>query len=105
MSGFVMQSDGIPQIVKSGVGILDYNFDWGSQGWLTAGETISNQVVTTSAGITISAVNLLPATNSTLVQIWLSGGSIGQFYLVTCQITTTTGRTDERSFRVYIQIR
>ena len=94
------QPDGIPVIDKSPVAVLDYPIDWALLEWLEPGETIVSQTVTADPGITVNAVNPLPSGAATLIQIWLSGGAVGTTYTVTCQITTSAGRTDERSFRL-----
>ena len=42
---------------------------------------------------------------TTRATVWLSGGIAGQAYTVTNRITTSGGRTDERSFTIQIQDR
>jgi len=41
----------------------------------------------------------------TRATVWLSGGTEGQLYTVTNRITTSGGRTDERSFVIQVQDR
>lgn len=100
-----LQPDGIPIILHSPVALLDYTMDWQARGWLEQGEYITGQTITTDAGISTGSVNLSPLQNSAAVQIWLAGGTAGSTYLVTCQITTSLGRIDERSFRVMVMLR
>jgi hypothetical protein len=77
--------------------ILDYGFDWTS--WLDSGETIVSAVWTVATGLT--KVRQQDADKVTIV--WLSGGTADATpYSVACKITTTLGRTDERT--MYIQV-
>lgn len=39
------------------------------------------------------------------VTVWLSGGTAGIDYKVACLITTTAGRTDERSIMIQVENR
>ena len=66
-------------------GVLDYGFDWAE--WLGT-DTISSYVLTLTTGITLA--------------VWLSGGTAGVKYDVACRITTTGGRTDERTVSVRV---
>lgn len=89
-------ADGVPVIDKAPLAILDYIENWID--WLASGETIASNVVTVPTGIT----NTLTTATTTGVTVWLSGGTIGVTYLVTVKITSSAGRTDERSFRVRV---
>lgn len=87
--------------------VLDYVFDWraltngtGRTDWLAAGETITTKTVTVSTGITLDSDSL--TNSSTSVTAWLSGGTAGQSYTVTCRIVTSAGRTDERSIKIQV---
>jgi len=95
---------------KDPAAVLDYKFDWkaatnGSSGavgdWLAAGETIATKTITATTGITIGT-SAITDTN-TSVTVWLSTGTAGVDYTVTCQIVTSASRTDERS--IVIQVR
>lgn len=88
--------------------VLDYAIDWGSgnvradERWLDAGETIfSSTWAVSPPDLTTS----LPAVvnHGTTTVIWLSGGTAGRPYTVTNRITTTAGRTVERSFTLVIK--
>lgn len=80
---------------KDGAATLDYRVDW--EEWLD-GDTIATSTWTVPAGLTQGA-----ATNSTTTAtVWLSGGTVGTTYQVTNRVVTAAGRTDERSFRVYV---
>ena len=84
--------------VKDPSALLDYEFNWSS--WLGS-DTIISYTVTASSGLTVVS----SSASSTAVTVWLSGGTEGTAYLVTCQITTAGGRIDERSFWVSIENR
>lgn len=80
----------------------DYGFDWTD--WLTgpdgsSADTIASSAWTVPAGLTAGAV-AFTATQSTQ---YLSGGSIGQDYVVTNKITTSAGRIEERSLRIQVR--
>lgn len=93
--------------------ILDFKFDWApltnnrdgaTSDWLGPTETII------SFTITISPVGLTEDSSSrtdsnTSVTVWLSSGTDGIEYEVTCQIVTSEGRTDERTMRIKVENR
>ncbi len=82
---------------KDPAAVLDHAMDWSA--WLNQGETITAQSVQVEpAGLTIGAVGR----NNATVGWRVSGGALGQGYVVTCRITTSTGRIDERSVRYSI---
>ena len=88
-------------IDKDPQAVLDYKFDWNAADrdgnkWLATGETISTRTVTVAGGITKDSDSITDSGKS--VTVWLSGGTAGSAYLITCQIVTSAGRTDERSF-------
>ncbi len=87
------------QYLKDPSAVLDYVFDW--TGWLATGETISSYTVTAQSGITLDSDS---ATDDT-VTVWLSGGTSGSRYRVSCKITTNAGRIDERSMIIDCQNR
>ena len=69
---------------------LDYVFDWSS--WVESGDTIN------SHDITLSEIILDSSSESDgLVTAWISGGVAGTNYTIVCEITTSLGRTDQRS--------
>lgn len=71
---------------------LDWIFDWND--WLTEFETISTSEFIVDPGITIESNGNTQKTAT----VWLSGGTAGEVYRVTCRITTSEGRADDRSF-------
>jgi len=81
--------------VKDPNAVLDYYVDWTR--WLN-GDTIATSVWTVPAGLT----NANDSHTTTAATVWLSGGTVGEAYKVTNRITTTGGRTEDRSFDVKI---
>lgn len=78
--------------------VLDYTFDWSS--WLAVSETISSAVTTVTGATKDSASN-----STTAVTVWVSGGTVGTPATVECKITTSAGRTDERTITLRVQER
>lgn len=79
---------------------LRYGFDWTDQLALS-GDTIVGSSWAVAAGLTKGATNYLGAKTT----VTLSGGVLGQHYLVTNTIQLASGDTDVRSFRVFIKAR
>jgi len=79
--------------------VLDYRFDWAQ--WLAAGETITAHTVTVPAGLAKDS----DSATSTAVTVWLSGGTAGVDYAVGCRVTTSQGRTDERTIVIAVRER
>jgi len=74
--------------------VLDYAFDWSE--WLESGGSINSHVVTVDDGITKDS----SSNSSTVVTVWLSGGTAGINYNIACKIVTSGGRTVERSITI-----
>lgn len=76
---------------------LDFAVDWTD--WLQDGETISDASWTVPAGL-----SEVDGHDSSVVDglctIWLTGGTPGCSYTVTCHITTSMGRQDDRSLTI-----
>lgn len=72
--------------------IRDYWFDWGSEGFLPAGVTITGSTVTVAAGIT--KVSDAIETDGKRVRYRVSGGVVGT-YDITNLITVSTGEQFE----------
>ena len=84
------------QYTKDPSAILDWAFDWTD--WLAAAETITDHTITADTGITVGS-----STKDTgVVTVWLSGGTAGINYKVACKITTSAGRTDERTIWIKV---
>ena len=82
--------------LKDPSAVLDYVFDW--SGWLAIGETITDYTITADTGITVDS----PTEDDGKVTVWLSGGTAGINYKVACKITTSAGRTDERTIWIKV---
>jgi hypothetical protein len=88
--------------VKDPSELLDYAIDW-NDGWLATSpaETISTSNWTVATGITKED----ESNTTTTATVWLSGGTHGQEYLATNTITTSDGRTGERSIKILVRNR
>ena len=90
--------------LKDPSAVLDYVFDW--TGWMATGETIAVDSETGEKLITITADTGITVDSSTedagKVTVWLSGGTAGVNYKVACLITTSAGRTDERTIWIKV---
>ena len=84
----------LTSFMKDPDSVLDYTFDWNE--WLESGESISNHVITVDDGITKDS----SSNSSTIVTVWLSGGTAGTNYNIACKIVTGAGRTVERSITI-----
>ncbi|MBW1730014.1 MAG: hypothetical protein JRH08_00785 [Deltaproteobacteria bacterium] len=87
------------QFLKDPDAVLDYAFDWSS--WLQSGETVSSYVITVDTGLTKESDGEADG----VVTVWLSGGTAGSEYTVSCKITTSMSRTDERSMTIKVMER
>lgn len=88
----------IPTFIKDPSASLDYGFDWLVRAWLAAGETIVTSVWTVPAGLSMITSGLSGGKSV----VWLAGGVVGVTYTVTNTITTSAGRTDERSIQIQV---
>ena len=82
--------------LKDPSAVLDYVFDWTE--WLATGETITNHTITVDTGLTKDS----STESGGKVTVWLSGGTAGKNYKVACKITTSAGRTDERTLWIRV---
>lgn len=78
--------------------ILDYTIDWTR--WL-AGDQVATSEWLVPTGLT----KVADSKTSSSATVWLSGGTAGQSYAVTNRITTTGGRTEDRSFTIRVEER
>lgn len=78
---------------------LDYGFDWSS--WLATGETILTSTWTVETGLT----KVSDSNSTTATTIWVTGGTVGESYVITNHITTSDGREDDRSHVLKIKDR
>ena len=77
--------------------VLDWAFDWSN--WLATSEQISGTpTITVESGLTKDS----QSNTTNKVTVWLSGGTLGEVYRVSCRITTNQGRTDERTIGIRV---
>lgn len=79
--------------------VLDYVWDWTA--WLAEDEVITSVTWIVEDGITQDSVTK----TDTTATVWLSGGTLGGFYDITCRITTDQGRTDDRTRKIHVKAR
>lgn len=85
-------------MIKDSAAVLDYGYNWAL--WLGT-DTIVTSTWVVETGLTKGA----DTHDTTTTTVWLSGGTVGESYLVTNHIVTTGGRTDERTFSVSVRNR
>lgn len=79
---------------------LDFSMDWTDQlGLTTPADTISAAAWTVPAGLTAGSQYHANGIATT----WLSGGTAGTDYTLTCRITTAAGRVIERNIRLLVR--
>lgn len=83
-------------VTKDPDAVLDYSVDWAS--WLGA-DTLSTSTWVISGPDSL-LVEDSSGKSSTATTVWLSGGTLYRQYTVTNRVTTTEGRTDDRSITV-----
>jgi hypothetical protein len=76
--------------------VLDYTWDWSL--WLQTDEVIVSHQIIVPTGIALDSSDA----DDERVTGWLSDGTNGQTYTVTCRVSTDQGRTDDRSIAVYV---
>lgn len=88
---------------KDPAAVLDYGIDWDDEDdpWLASGETITASAWTVATGITKDSDSF----SDTVTTVWLSGGTAGEEYDIKNTITTSAGRTDERTLTVKVDQR
>lgn len=90
--------------------VLDYVWPWSANGWLTEGDTITAATFTvySATGGDIPDSDTTPvevdrsSNTTTDATAWISGGTPGSVYLITCRITTDGGRIDDRTLKLKI---
>jgi hypothetical protein len=101
------QTEGRMSFVKTPAGVLEYRFDWAVDGWLAEDETITESEIIADPGtVEEPGITVDSDTNDTTsATVWLSGGTEWERYEVTNRITTSMGRVDDRTIRIYVQQR
>lgn len=79
--------------------VLPYDLTW--SGWLGAGERITSSTWIVETGITKDSDSF----TDTITIIWLSGGTAGERYEVTNRITTSEGKTEDRTLIIQVEDR
>ena len=77
---------------------LDYTIEWAD--WIPPGDSLASVSMSCSPTPTIISSTTPPAVSGTRVVVWLTGGVAGTVYSLLCRVTTTGGRTDERTVQV-----
>lgn len=90
---------------KTSNSVLDFKFDWksltngsGNQNWLDDDETITSVILTTPSGITSDSGTI--SDTKTSILFWLSGGSLKNYYDITCAIETNLGRKETATMTI-----
>jgi hypothetical protein len=95
-----MSDDTIAEFRKDPDAYLDFPMDWNA--WLTDGrETVSTAVWTVPTGLTLGTETLA----DNVAVAWISGGTAGEVYTVSCKVTSSSGRIDERSIVIVVEER
>jgi hypothetical protein len=80
---------------------LDFLFDWSA--WLPIGDTISTSAwaidVAPDASLAIAG-SPAPSNTTTTTTVWLTGGTLGQRYVLRNRVVTVGGRTEDKSAAV-----
>jgi hypothetical protein len=102
LRGFRKDREGA-YIQKDPQATLDYSVDWSD--WLVGADTIatSTWILGTFTGDAAPLVNTATASANGIATIFIRGGTDGKIYRITNRITTGSGLTDERYFRLVIK--
>ena len=85
---------------KDPADVLDYGMDWSDQLALTSpADAISSAIWTVPAGLAAGAQFVVGGVATS----FLSGGTAGTDYTITCRIVTAGGRTLERSVKLLVK--
>lgn len=76
---------------------MDYDIDYTD--WLTSGDNVQSAVVTPDTGITLDSMVI----NDPRIKIWLSGGTAGTTYKITCTMTSADGRVRQDEFKIRVK--
>lgn len=75
---------------------VDYAFDWAD--WLIGDDLLVDSSWEADEGITLSGMAL----KNPVTTVWVQGGEVGRWYLVTNTVRSAAGRIDQRTFRLRI---
>lgn len=85
--------------IKDPNAVLDYKWDWSA--WLDPTETITTSTWIVPSGLTKDDED----NDDTTATVWLSGGTVGADYPVVNRVTTSEGRTDDRTMQIAVRER
>ena len=94
----------IEQLIKDPDAVLDFGLNWRDPvkgPWLAVGEDILTSTWFVPEGITKDS----DTHDGSIAAIWLSGGTAGLSYALTNRITTSQGRTDDRTIQIVVRER
>jgi len=90
-------------ITKDPDSVLDYSIDWSD--WLPTGDTITSATMTQesthTANLTVGSATILDG----VVSSQISGGAVGNVYVIKNTIVTNEGLTDVRRFKIRVEKR
>ena len=89
--------------VKDPDEVKDYVFGWNGTTpgpALSSGDSVSSYIVGVEAGLTLDSSEEY---EDDAVRVWLSGGTDGNDYTVTCTVTTAQGRTLEATMLIKVR--
>lgn len=84
--------------IKDPDAVLDYTIDW--ETWLDD-DAIASVSWVADSGITIDS----ETNTTTTATVWLSGGTAGAQYELTCSIITANAREDDRTIAIILRER
>jgi len=82
---------------------LPFTVDWSA--WLAAEQDTADTATWTVPDGLTQETEPAPNLANGKATVWLSGGTAGRGYTVTCRLTTTGGRTDERNIGISVRNR
>ena len=86
------------KFTKQPADVLDYDFDYSD--WLDDRvDTIATQTVTADTGVTVGTVS----NASGVVKAFVSGGTDGVTYKVTCTMTSAGGRVKQAEIEIKVK--
>jgi hypothetical protein len=89
---------------KDAAAKLDWTFDWSI--WLPTGDTINGStwaIDVPGDGALAIAGSPAPSFTTTTTTAWLTGGTLGQKYVLRNRVTTVGGRTEDMSVAIVIE--
>lgn len=84
--------------------VLDYQIGWADAATgprLVTGETLLTSVFSIPTGAVV--INSSAFTAQGLATVWLSGGTAGEMCIILNRVTTSSGRTYDKSVRLRIR--